>query len=131
MKEEKNKKLDDLSKKIFKEAGLQSPDSNFEFMVMEQISKLPIPGSITVYKAPFSKLLLPIAALIFFGSILAVLFLDSSNSSGLLDKIPSVDWNNYQLPTIQFPKTVMLGMLALAVLLYAQVPMLKNVSKNS
>lgn len=129
MKKDQNEKIDSASKKIFKETGLQLPDSNFEFKVMQQIQKLPIPGTIS-YKAPFSKWVIPIAVIFILGTILSVIALGTDGSSSLIDKIPKVSFDNLTLPSIQVPKSVIFGLLAFIALVFAQVPLLKNSFKQ-
>ncbi len=130
MKEEQNKKFDNLSKKMFKEAGLQSPDSNFEFKVMQQIEQLPIPGSVLAYKKPFDKTILPIAFVVFIGSMLGILLFGREDSYGLVDKIPEVSFDAIAVPELGIPKTVVFAMLALMVLVFAQVPIVKSAIGN-
>ncbi|NER16023.1 hypothetical protein [Spongiivirga citrea] len=130
MKEEQNKEMEALSKKLFKEVELQSPDSNFEFKVMEQISSLPIPGSMAKYKAPFSKWVIPITIITLIGSILLILLFGTGNQYDIMSKLPSFNFEAISSPLQRIPKTVIFAMLALAVLLFAQIPILKVTFKN-
>ena len=130
MKENADKYLDDLSRKVIGKSSVESTSVDFTANVMSQIKALS--GSkVTTYVPLISK---QIWTLIGFGFIAivvyAVFFASSSNSSWLntwnLDTFQSLDLGlNNPLASFDVSQVTMYAIVFLALMLCVQIPVLK------
>ena len=130
MKEETNKHLDYLTKKLITKGGVESPSFNFTDAVMSIVENLS-KNEITVYKSLISKRTWILILIGFSAIILYTLFFGSqTESTGWMSKIDmSVLSNNSisnTLSSLRIPKTFMYAMVFFGLMIFIQIPLLKN-----
>ncbi len=87
MKENADKYLDDLAKKVIKDASMESPSFSFTDVVMSQVEALNI-SSVTVYKPLISKKTWVFISIVF---LCATAYLILGNSSATYGWLSSID----------------------------------------
>ena len=125
MEEQENKYLESLSKKIIKNASVESPSINFTDAIMSKINALPQSES-TVYKPLISKTtwliigLIVLSLILFFGTKTEhsswIQFIDFSRLSNLKINIFS---------KVSLSKTFTYAIIFLGLMICIQIPLLK------
>ena len=128
MKEQEDKYLDDLTKKVFRDASLKSPSSDFIDNVMARVTDY---SQATVYKPLISKSTWTIIFLGFGALISYILFFEAptetSNWLSSSDKILFVKSSiSDVLSGFKMSKTLMYATILLALMSFVQVSFLKH-----
>lgn len=130
MKESENKYVDNLSKKIIKEAAVESPSFNFTDTVMSQIETLSVRSSVTAYKPLISIKGWLVIAIVFIALLIIMIMTSEGYSLGLLNKINfSIISNNKMteaLSNIKISKTLTYTIALFGLMLSIQIPWLKH-----
>ena len=129
MNEKVDKQIEKLVERSMKTQSLESPSSNFTSMVMNQVHALN-KSKITIYKPLISK---PMWFAIFVIALLVVsyiIFGMNTTESGLLNFIDLSILTDNKLSNIlsgfKVSKTVMYSVVLFGIMLFIQVPILKN-----
>lgn len=129
MNQHDDKHLGDFTKKIVKEASLESPSFNFTDAVMSQIKALEA-NSATIYKPLISKTGWVLITATIFSTILYVVFGSDSNGSSWLNSFDLSVLSNFELPNllsgITIPKTFTYGIVLFGIMLSIQILFLKR-----
>ncbi|HEX9601326.1 MAG TPA: hypothetical protein VF985_07550 [Mariniflexile sp.] len=134
MNEQTDKYLDQLAKKVMKDAPLETPSFNFTDTVMSQVSALSY-KKVTEYKPLISKtgwvfILVGILILVFF-----VLFGNQTSSSGwsntidfsmLSNNTMTQALSNFKIPSFTISKTSTYAIVLFGVMLCIQISFLKH-----
>ncbi|MEP5338505.1 MAG: hypothetical protein ABJL44_15305 [Algibacter sp.] len=130
MKESENKYVDNLSKKIIKEAAVESPSFNFTDTVMSQIETLSVRSSVTAYKPLISIKGWLVIAIVFIALLIIMIMTSEGYSLDLLNKINfSIISNNKMgeaLSNIKISKTLTYTIALFGLMLSIQIPWLKH-----
>ncbi|MEP1489301.1 MAG: hypothetical protein ABJK28_12810 [Algibacter sp.] len=130
MKESENKYVDNLSKKIIKEAAVESPSFNFTDTVMSQIETLSVRSSVTAYKPLISIKGWLVIAIVFIALLIIMIMTSEGCSLDLLNKINfSIISNNKMgeaLSNIKISKTLTYTIALFGLMLSIQIPWLKH-----
>tara|TARA_R110002096_G_scaffold417138_2_gene620670 strand:- start:452 stop:865 length:414 start_codon:yes stop_codon:yes gene_type:complete len=129
MKENANKYLDNLSKKVIKKAKIESPSFNFTNAVMSQVNALS-PSKTLVYKPLISKTVWLLISISFLAIVGYVIFKEGLNSSSWFNTIDySIISNNKLINTLlglSIPKIVTYALVLFGIMFSIQIPFLKH-----
>ncbi len=129
MEEQENKYLDDLSRKVFGKATIESPSFNFTDAVMSKVNALH-ESKATVYKPLISKTSWVLIGLGVLALILYILLFGSDTETS--NWMQSIDFsvlsniNMDVLPSLSISKTVTYAVLFFGLMICVQIPLLKN-----
>jgi len=130
MKDNEDKYLDDLNRKIITEGSIESPSLNFTDLVMSQIELISSSTKI-IYKPLISKtnwilILIGFSALVVYVCVTGV----EINSSGWLSEISnsilSKNKISQLLPGLKMSKTVIYTIILFGIMFSIQIPILKH-----
>lgn len=128
MKENADKYLDNLTKKVIKETPLESPSFNFTRSLMSEVSTLNN-NSITAYKPLISKTGWLVISVVFL-MLIAYLLFGIEGSSGWYNSLDlSVLSNNKVtnlLSEFSMPKTLTYAVVLFGLMFCIQIPLLKS-----
>lgn len=129
MNENADKYLDNLTKKVIKEAHLESPSFNFTASVMSQVTELSN-NSVTEYKPLISKTGWIVISIVFL-ALITYMILGTQEAS--ISWFDSLDWSvlsNNKLTSLlsgfSIPKTLTYAVVLFGFMLCIQVLFLKN-----
>ena len=129
MNENADKYLDNLAKKVIKEAPLEHPSFNFTTSVMSQVAELSN-NSITVYKPLISKTGWIVISIVFLTLITYLLFSIQEEPSNWFNSLDlSVLFNNKitnSLSGFSMSKTLIYAVVFFGLMFSIQIPLLKN-----
>ena len=129
MKENADKYLDQLARKVMKDASVERPSFDFTDVVMSQVSTLNH-KPITVYKPLISKRTWVYVSIAFAALVLVFIFGPQTEGAGWFSSIDlSVLSNNKVTNTLSsftLSKTFMYALVFLGVMFFIQVSMLKH-----
>lgn len=130
MKENADNFLDDLAKKVMKEAPIESPSFNFTDAVMLQVEALN-KNQATVYKPLISKKTWVLILVSFLSIIIYIMFFGTqTETSGWLSKIDFSALSNnklsYTLPSFKTSKIVIYAVVLFGIMFTIQIPFLKH-----
>ena len=121
--------LDRLTKKVMKETSLESPSLTFTDSIMSQVETL-ASRDVTVYKPLISK---SVGTLITIGIIALISYLFFMNSSIQTEALFTLNFevlfnNRFTtvLSNIKLSETLMYAVISLGIMLFIQIPLLKN-----
>ena len=121
--------LDRLTKKVMKETSLESPSFTFTDSIMSQVETL-ASRDVTVYKPLISK---SVGTLITIGIIALISYLFFMNSSIQTEALFTLNFevlfnNRFTtvLSNIKLSETLMYAVISLGIMLFIQIPLLKN-----
>lgn len=134
MNEQTDKYLDQLAKKVMKDASLETPSFDFTNIVMSQVSALSH-KKVIAYKPLISKtgwifILVGILILVFF-----VLFGNQTSSSGWLNTMGFSMFSNnamtqvflnFKIPSFTISKTLTYAIVFFGIMVCIQIPFLKH-----
>lgn len=134
MKENANKYLDNIAKKVITQNGLESPSQDFTQHVMFQLEGLEH-QSVTTYKPLISKAGWLFIILGFIAVVVLVYFTgNGSNASGWFD---TLDFSgvldikaSHLFSQLKIPDTLLYPLLFLSLLIWIQVPFLRTYYKK-
>lgn len=130
MKESENKYLDELSKKIIKEAALESPSFNFTDAIMSQVGTLSAKSSVTIYRPLISKNGWLVIAIVFITLLVIMVMSTEGYSLDVLNKLNfSIISNNKiteAVSSITVSRTFTYSIALFGLMLSVQIPWLKN-----
>jgi len=133
MKNNIDKHLEKLTNKIMNETPLESPSFDFTDNIMSQVEMIKT-SDVTVYKPLISKSTWIIIALGFITLIGYLIFGATSQESEALFSINfDALFNNRfteTLSTVKFSDTLMYAVVSLGIMLFIQIPLLKNYFDN-
>jgi hypothetical protein len=129
MKEQANTSVENLVDKMMKSSTLESPSVDFTSQILSKIETLQ-QSKTTVYQPLISK---KIWVLIISGCIALVVYAFFSTSSESSSWLSTVDYSKLptfniseRLATITFSKTMMYALVLLSLMVFVQIPLLKN-----
>jgi hypothetical protein len=129
MKEQANTSVENLVDKMMKSSTLESPSVDFTSQILSKIETLQ-QSKTTVYQPLISK---KIWVLIISGCIALVVYAFFSTSSESSSWLSTVDYSKLptfniseRLSTITFSKTMMYALVLLSLMVFVQIPLLKN-----
>ena len=126
MKEDKNLHIDNLSRKIVKDAGIESPSFDFTAKVMAELEHTPSKSKATTYEAPISKNGWFVIASATFAIFAYVLLKNSSPQvSPLIPFSFDIDFKQF-LPEIPFSKILGYGVFFLLMMFIIEISLLKR-----
>lgn len=129
MNQQEDKHLDDLTKKVIKEASLESPSLNFTDVLMSQINVIESSSTI-VYKPLISKMGWTFISILFLGMILYMILGGNTESPDWLGSIDFSVFSNLKITNIfsgiTIPKTVTYAVVLFGVMLSIQILFLKR-----
>ena len=133
MKNNIDKHLEKLTNKIMEETSLESPSFDFTDNIMSQVQIIKT-SDVTVYKPLISKSIWILIALGFITLIGYLIFGTTSQESEALFTINfDVLFNNRfteTLSAMKFSDTLMYAIVSLGIMLFIQIPLLKNYFDN-
>jgi len=133
MKNNIDKHLEKLTNKIMEETSLESPSFDFTDNIMSQVQIIKT-SDVTVYKPLISKSIWILIALGFITLIGYLIFGTTSQESEALFTINfDVLFNNRfteTLSAMKFSDTLMYAVVSLGIMLFIQIPLLKNYFDN-
>ncbi|MFI1772287.1 hypothetical protein [Thalassobellus citreus] len=125
---EVDKHLENLTKKVMKNTGLEKPSFDFTTSVMSQVEALK--SSTTVYKPLISKTGWIFIITLILALTLYLIFGVETESSSIFSAIDFSVFSNNKitnaLTSYTMPKTVMYGIVLFGVMFSIQIPLLKN-----
>lgn len=129
MKEQANTQVEKLVDKMMKSSALESPSVDFTSQILSKIERLQ-QSKATIYQPLISK---KIWVLIISGCIALVVYSFFSTSSESSSWLSTVDYSKLpnfniseRLSTITFSKTMMYALVLLSLMVFIQIPLLKN-----
>ena len=129
MKEQANTQVEKLVDKMMKSSALESPSVDFTSQILSKIETLQ-QSKTTVYQPLISK---KIWVLIISGCMALVVYAFFSTSSESSSWLSTVDYSKLpnfniseRLSTITFSKTMMYAIVLLSLMVFVQIPLLKN-----
>ncbi|GAA4900125.1 hypothetical protein GCM10023311_27000 [Flaviramulus aquimarinus] len=130
MKENADKYLDDLTKKVINESAIETPSFNFTDAVMSQIEELNT-SHVTVYKPLISKTTWVLVFIGFLAVILYVLLTGASSEGSIwLNEMGFNVLSSHSLIAtftgFKMSKTLMYAVLLLGIMLSVQISFLKH-----
>jgi len=121
--------LDRLTNKVMKEVSLESPSFNFTDNIMSQV-KMIESSNVTVYKPLISKSVWILIAIGFIALISYLFLMNSSMQSEALFNLNFDALFNNKFTTafsnIKLSETLMYAVISLGIMLFIQIPLLKN-----
>lgn len=133
MKNNIDKHLEKLTSKLMEETSLESPSFDFTDNIMSQVQIIKT-SDVTVYKPLISKSIWILIALGFITLIGYLIFGTTSQESEALFTINfDVLFNNRfteTLSAMKFSDTLMYAVVSLGIMLFIQIPLLKNYFDN-
>lgn len=129
MKDNTDKHLDKLVGKMLNEVPMKSPSMDFTANILSKIEILP-PNNAIVYKPLISRNAWFTMGVLVLGSLTYMIFGISLEESSWFkyldfDKIPNIEFPNV-FSKITISKTFMYSIVIFAVMLFVQIPLLKN-----
>jgi len=129
MKENADKHLDHLSRKVIGKSSIESPSFDFTQTVMTHINELKT-SKVTTYVPLISKRVWSIIAIIFVGLLGYTFFGTSTQKTNWADKLgleelPNLELNN-PLANLEVSQTLIYSVLLFAIMLCIQIPILKR-----
>ena len=124
MKVNEDKHIEKLVDHMMKDTLLETPSFDFTAKVMSQVLATKTSG-ITAYKPLISKKVMITICSVLLGLIVYSLFYDSTQPSKWIPHIDFIPFNNITKP-FQFSKATTYSVVLTAVMLFIQIPFLKN-----
>ncbi|MDG5492078.1 hypothetical protein [Psychroserpens sp. SPM9] len=129
MKENADKHLDKLSRKVIGKSAIESPSFDFTQVVMHQVQALQSPKA-TTYVPLISKRVWLVIALMFVGVMSYLIFGSSAANNKWvtalgLEHLPDVDLS-YFLAQVEFSQTLIYAIMLFGIMLCVQIPILKR-----
>lgn len=130
MKDNADKYLNDLTKKVFKEASIETPSFNFNEAVMSQVKVLS-KSNVTVYKPLISKITWTLILVGFLAITIYVLFYgNQTDSVSWLSKLDFSFFSNNSvlntLSSLKLSKTLTYAVVFFGLMFCIQIPFLKH-----
>lgn len=129
MKENKDKHLDNFTKKIVKKASLESPSIHFTSEIMSQIAEFN-KSTVAVYKPLISKKIWFLIALSFVALFTYLVFGAETKTESWFNTLDFSVISNYKLTNVMssftISKTLTYAIVFFGLMLCIQIPFLKN-----
>ena len=125
---DENKKLEELTDRLFEQLPLESPSIDFTQKVMQRLETSKTKSSLVYRPLIPKKLLLTIYTIIAILLVVLVFTIDFQTNSVIreFDYSKYLERLSFEIPSFDVSKTVLYGISALGVMLMIQLTLLKN-----